>query len=786
MGRFLISANSGSVEKNLYGQNKTGHFRVSKLLAILILSTIFIPCFLISPLFAQSNNSLTGSIYDTEDGRPVVGAVVRLIATGFNSQTDQRGRFVFENLPIGAYLVEISAIGYENYVTDQINIVSDMASRLNIKLTPKIYHLGKITVRARRDDPYTGNVEVLLRHQIEHSGARDLGELLTNIRGLQVQNSGHAGGKTQVRIRGSASKQVLVLLDGQRLNPASNGVADLSTIPIEMIERLEVHKGGASAEFGPDALGGVINIITRSTLLHNDFSTSLGIAGSRWNGRQLRLKIQNLIPSEKLTTRFSFNRLRSDGDFPFNYKTGTTTKTSKTYTGTRVNNNFDSYNYFMTGGYRFNNRYNITYSSQYYRSLSGLPGRASNQNENAESDDRRVMLTSALSYLHSTDNEIKVEFGFTQLRQHFSDDVSIQKFNSRYTNDIFTIRYGHKLNLFIGNRLSYGGEFRRDLLYHSDLYRPGQSMGKSLRDDMALFIQNEHYFDISNIALADNIVFNGSVRHDWIITRRDSISLRDSAASRRTNILSPKIGIVLSKGDKTGYVLRAGYGKSTRLPSINALFWIGDAQAKGNPDLRPERSEHSDIELELKTTIGILRLCGGITYFHSSLKDLVVWRPSLGIWRPVNLDRAQITGHEDFLEMNLFDNNIALRFQNSITTGLNKTAGLNSYNKRLVFSPHYTTTLELKLDYKFMNASYSIRRVALVYILEANTKYYDGYRLDDLFLGLKYNITNNWRIRFDFRLNNVRDISYVLLTHYPMPGREWQIALGLKYEIGNK
>jgi outer membrane cobalamin receptor len=783
MGRFLLPAYLGLIEKFMFGREKTGHCRILKIAAILIWSALFISGLLLSPVFAQSNISLTGSIYDTEDGRPVAGAAVRLIATGHSTATDERGRFVFENLPIGAYTAEISASGYKNLVVDEITVVSDMASRISIKLIPISYRLGKITVRGRRLEMRSDNVEVFLRHQIEHSGARDLGELLANIRGLMVQKSGRSGGKAQVRIRGSASKQVLVLLDGQRLNPASDGVADLSTIPIEMVERLEVHKGGASAEFGPDALGGAINIITHSALLNDDFSASLAVAGSRWNGRQLRMKVQNLIPSEKLTTRFSFNRRRSDGDFYFNYKTE---PTLKTYTGTRMNNYFDSYNYYMTGGYRFSDRYNVTYSSQYYRSLSGLPDRASNQNENAGSDDRRVMISTALSYFHLTDNEIKAEFGYTQLRQHYFDDISTRKFNSRYTNDIFTMRIGHNFNPLIGNRLKYGVEFRRDILYHADLYRPSQSMGKTLRDDMALFFHNEQRFDISQTVLADNMTLNGSVRLDWINTRRDSISPRDSAVSRRTDILSPKIGLVINKGEKTGYVIRAGYGKSTRLPSINALFWIGDTQAKGNPDLRPERSEHSDVELELKTTIGVIRLSGGITYFHSYISDLVVWRPSVGVWRPINLNRAQITGHEDFIEMNLFENNIAIRFQNSITTGLNKTEGHTSYNKRLVFSPHYTRTLELKLDYHLLNASYSIRWVDSIYILESNTKYYDGYRLDDLLVGLKFNIARDWRLRFDFRLNNVRDVSYILLTHYPMPGREWELVLGVNYEINGK
>ena len=81
-------------------------------------------------------------------------------------------------------------------------------------------------------------------------------------RGVGSDN-GTAGSVQSVSLRGSASAQVLVLVDGVRLNDSRQGAPDLSQIPVEIIERIEIVRGGTSALYGADAVGGVVNIITK-------------------------------------------------------------------------------------------------------------------------------------------------------------------------------------------------------------------------------------------------------------------------------------------------------------------------------------------------------------------------------------------------------------------------------------------------------------------------------------------------------------------------------------------
>jgi len=731
-------------------------------------------------LFAQSNTKLKGHVYDNDDGSPITGAVVELLGTGGKTTTDNFGRFRFDYLSEGEYAVVISASGYDFFKLCNINIVSDVARQIDIKLTRKTYYLDKITVRGKRIRLSSNNIEVFRRHRIESSNARNLPELLEKVPGVYMQRIGIASGKSQVKIRGSDSKHVLVLLDGQKINPSGSGIADLATIPLDIVERVEIHKGGASAEFGPDALGGVVNIITQQRIVSNGLSIDGKRAWGSWKTEIYNMTMTNLIPSDKFSCRFAYNKIESIGDFNFSYKVY---PNPEPVTGQRKNNFVDSYNYFMSGIYQFNTRLKLSYSAQYYRSYNGLPDRARRQNEYAKSTDRRKLIDVNLQYDRSTDNNMKTNFSFSRYEQRYVDDSSRLKYDSRYTNDIFTIRHVHNRVPRKDNKIRIGAEFRREILYHSEHKHPTQSMGKTIRDDAAIFITDEQRFDISKIIVADNIAFDASLRFDWIETRKDSTSVRDTVKTNDVESWSPKIGVALAKGDCFSYILRASYGKSLRLPSMNSLFWIGGTRSHGNPGLKPEKSEHSEAGYELKGELGPVSLSGGMTYFHSLVKGLVIWRPYVGVWQPVNMEKAQLTGHEDFIELSLYDKTLSVLYQNTITTALNKSPGHTIYNKRLVFYPHYIQSLTVRLDYKFLYASYSIRWVDSTYTLTSNTKYYESYRLDDFCIGVKFDITGSWHLAADYKLHNVRNESYVLMTHYPMPGREYDFGISIAYGI---
>lgn len=112
-------------------------------------------------------------------------------------------------------------------------------------------------------DEVLAPVIVIDRNTIERSTATDVTELLRFHAGLELGRNGGPGQTTAVFIRGAESNHTLVLVDGVRINPGTIGLAALQNIPPGMVERIEIVKGPRSALYGSDAIGGVINVITR-------------------------------------------------------------------------------------------------------------------------------------------------------------------------------------------------------------------------------------------------------------------------------------------------------------------------------------------------------------------------------------------------------------------------------------------------------------------------------------------------------------------------------------------
>ena len=527
----------------------------------------------------------------------------------------------------------------------------------------------------------------------------------------------------------------------------------------------------------------MVSIITVRQETDDPLRVTAGRDWGRWKGERYRLVVQNPISISNWTGKFGYSLDQSVGDFSYAYSVP---PRDNVYTGDRANNQADVYNYFASGSYRATEEISIGYSGQYYRGRRGLPGWASKPNEYAQSVDRRALVSTTVTYQPTSKHGYTLESGFSHFEQNFHDRESYPaplQFDSRFDNDIITVKHTGRHHFLQGQTIRTGLEYRRDNFDHEDALYAFNSMGKSHRDNAAAFASINHGFDLSRWKLAETIAFDAALRYDWTETRKDSTSWQDTVTTNSVSSWSPKIGLALSGGKQLAYVIRASYGKSLRIPSINALFWQGDARSGGNPGLRPEKSEHSEAGLELSTEIGPVTLSGGMTYFHSFLTDLIVWTTSMNVWRPENLQKAQITGHEDFLKLSACDGIFSLLYQNTITTAKNKDTAHTVSNRDLVFTPHYLTSLTARFDLKYISGSYAIRWCDRAYTNEANTSYYDAYRVDDLSIAAHYAVTPTVRLTADMTINNIRDVDYVLITHYPMPGREWRFGIGITYGL---
>jgi len=137
--------------------------------------------------------------------------------------------------------------------------------------------------RALAPAPTLRDAIVISREQIEAAGALSLGEMLQREAGIELRSTGGPGQPQTIFVRGAGGAQTLVLIDGLRVGSATVGTTAIEHIPLDMIERVEVVKGPLSSLYGPDAIGGVVQIFTRGKAVPYFFGN--GAFGSDRDGR---------------------------------------------------------------------------------------------------------------------------------------------------------------------------------------------------------------------------------------------------------------------------------------------------------------------------------------------------------------------------------------------------------------------------------------------------------------------------------------------------------------------
>ena len=215
---------------------------------------------------AVAAGRIGGRVTDAATGRAMAGAEVRV--AGPDSavvRTDAEGGWSAAGLRAGRYVVRARRLGYA-VGTTSVELVEGAQLSVALALDAVPLALDQVVVTsARRPQRLADAVtttEVVSRADIERTGASDLASVLTEQTGIQLQGGMPAG--AGVMLQGLGSERVLVLLDGQPIAGRISGVFDISRIPTSVVERIEVVKGPQSTLYGTDAMGGVINVITRS------------------------------------------------------------------------------------------------------------------------------------------------------------------------------------------------------------------------------------------------------------------------------------------------------------------------------------------------------------------------------------------------------------------------------------------------------------------------------------------------------------------------------------------
>jgi len=212
---------------------------------------------------AQQKSARISGMVSNVDGEPIPGATLYLKRTIYKTEASMSGAYSF-TLPSGKYEMLCSALGYEAK-TVQVILADKEHKKLSFSLSTdsrmalkEVEVQGKSGIKEVKESPY--NV-VALDAKSRYNSTLDLGHLLDKASGVKMRETGGVGSSMAFSINGFTGKHIKLFMDGVPMDGFGTAF-QLNNIPVNIADRIEVYKGVVPIEFGADAMGGVINIVT--------------------------------------------------------------------------------------------------------------------------------------------------------------------------------------------------------------------------------------------------------------------------------------------------------------------------------------------------------------------------------------------------------------------------------------------------------------------------------------------------------------------------------------------
>jgi outer membrane cobalamin receptor len=471
-----------------------------------------------------------------------------------------------------------------------------IASSGSIVLADENVKLKEVVVTATKTEKQpqdvTQSVTVITADEIEKSGATNVAEVISTKAGVMVNEQGPVGALQSVTLRGSTYQQVLVLLDGKRLNSGSAGGYDLSELPVPMsaIERIEIVRGPSSALYGSDAMGGVVNIITRKPAA--PVTTLSGAIGAHG---YTSASLYNTGKENNTYYSLSLGKERSHGF--------------------RENSDSDQKLAGIKIGYDLNTVSSIEGSFDYITKDLGVPGSVQFPSPVSRQQTREAI--SGIQYKGRIARGVDLSVRAYQNQEKIG--YQNPDFSDYSTNKSITSGAEVQANWLMSSfsMLTAGVEGREDRLVNN-------SAGTHTATISSEYVQDE-----LNLGDSVIVVLGG---------RNDDNSSFGSKFSPRASVRYLQAG--------SGTILRASTGKSFRAPTLNDLYFQDSFGDHGNQFLRPETAEEYEGGIEQPFGPGY---AVKFTAFNRRVKDLIVWEPDPVIafaYTPMNIGRARISGTE--------------------------------------------------------------------------------------------------------------------------------------------
>lgn len=429
--------------------------------------------------FASGTKAQNGTISGTisTDNQPVEYVAIHIAELSKGTTTDENGQFQFKQIPFGDYTLAVTYVGYQT-VEKTVKLSKDQPDiSLNIPLKSEFLHLDEVVVTGTKTFKRQTNspviVNVLTNQAMEDVQACTLSDGLKFQPGLRVETDCQTCNYTQLRMNGLAGGYSQVLINGRPIFSPLTGLYGLEQLPTNMIDRIEVVRGGGSSLYGSSAIGGTVNVITKIPKTNSlDLDYTFQNINGQTNDHLLNGNVTLMTKNKNAGASFFFNK--RDRDF-YDDNDDNFSEIPK------INNTAFGSNFFIlpTENQKIELSLSHLYEYRFGGEMVDLPAHLTQQSEERT---HKVWMGSADYQINFNNNKSSVITYFAGQhtgREHYTgilpdDENNLQKHleNPPYgVSDVNTFNAGfqvnHQLDHFLKgtNIMTIGGEYLYDNVF---------------------------------------------------------------------------------------------------------------------------------------------------------------------------------------------------------------------------------------------------------------------------------------------------------------------------------
>ena len=533
-----------------------------------------------------------------------------------------------------------------------------------------------------------------------------------------------------VAFRGTTSSQTAVIWNGININSQMNGSTDFNTISGSDYNSISVKAGGGSVIYGSGAVGGTVHL-NNDLLFSNRFENNLRLDYGSFN--TIGVNYKTSISNKKWSAQIGLSKNSSTNDYK--YLNQYNWKGEQRW---NQNGQYDVITLNANAGYKIDAKNTLKLYTQ-----------TSNTDRNTSLVSESEMKSKYVNGFNR--NLLEYDGNFGKFTPNFKTAYIFENYQYYADNSSNIYTYGKTESLITKADLGY--QIFKSLQANGILeYNRTKGYGSGFGDNVR---------EISSAALL--------LKQDASINWKNEFGIRKEFTDNYQSPLLFSIGSSYQFGKL--YNLKLNASRNFRIPTFNDLYW----EEGGNPDLKPE----SSYQAEIGNVFTFQNFNITQTFYYMKIKDLLRWVPGTnGIWMPQNTDKVNSYGAETLLswKKNYGKNNLTANATYAYTVSENVET-----KKQLFFVPFNKVTASVAYSRKNVSAYYQFLYNGFVYTQSDNDpdKIVDAYNVSNIGIDYDFKLLSSFKV--GFQVLNLWNTFYQSLEYRPMPGRNFNLYLNLKF-----